>query len=112
MTLLDKTIEEATAIAPDDFDCGDDTEVSCTFDLAGFTVDDETAFFHAVLVLDSKSGHELSRTEIMRRFGIHDRDHWHTVKESMYAELIRKHGSMDEVGNREIAWRIGQMRVA
>ena len=54
-------------------------------------------------------GTDESRAEICARRGIRDRSHWHTVKESVYAELARKHGSYEEVGQREMNWRSGQM---
>ncbi|HEU0036972.1 MAG TPA: hypothetical protein VFQ53_40455 [Kofleriaceae bacterium] len=78
------------------------------FDLAGFDPDDENAFFHAVLHMDSDGpggGSDESRAGIMQRYGIRDRDHWLMVKESVYAALVQKHGSMNEVGQRELNWR-------
>ncbi|MEO8705726.1 MAG: hypothetical protein ABI867_37185 [Kofleriaceae bacterium] len=84
-----------------------------TFDVAGFDPDDEETFFNAVLHMESEGqfgGTDESRAEIMQRFGIRDRSHWHTVKESVYSLLIRKHGSMNEVGQREMNWRMGQMQ--
>lgn len=82
------------------------------FDLAGFDPDDEDAFFNAVLHMESEGqygGTDESRAEICERYGIRDRSHWHTVKESVYAVLARKHGSYDEVGQREMNWRQKQM---
>ncbi len=83
------------------------------FDTAGFDGDDEETFFNAVLHMESDGeygGTDESRAEIMARFGIRDRSHWQTVKSSVYTLLIRKHGSMDEVGQREMNWRTGQMQ--
>jgi len=82
------------------------------FDVAGFDPDDEESFFNAVLHMESEGqfgGTDESRAEICARFGIRDRSHWHTVKESVYALLARKHGSYDEVGQREMNWRQKQM---
>src|SRR5579863_6530875 len=53
-------------------------------DLAGFDPEnDEEAFFHAVLHMESEGqfgGTDESRAEIMQKYGIRDRSHWHTVK--------------------------------
>ncbi len=87
-----------------------DDEVA--FDVAGFDPDDEDAFFNAVLHMESEGvygGTDESRAEICARFGIRDRSHWHTVKESVYALLSRKYGSYEEVGQREMNWRTAQM---
>lgn len=83
------------------------------FDVAGFDADDEDSFFNAVLHMESEGmfgGTDESRAEIMSRFGIRDRSHWQTVKESVYSQLARKHGSFDEVSQREMNWRSGQMQ--
>src|SRR4051812_444354 len=83
------------------------------FDVAGFDPDDEDAFFNAVLHMESEGqfgGTDESRAEICARFGIRDRSHWHTVKESVYALLARKHGSYEEAGQREMNWRTAQMQ--
>jgi len=91
----------------------DDADEAPSFDVAGFDPDDEESFFNAVLHMESEGqfgGTDESRAEIMQQFGIRDRSHWHTVKESVYALLIRKHGSMEEVGQREMNWRTGQMQ--
>ncbi|MEO8843620.1 MAG: hypothetical protein ABI591_16550 [Kofleriaceae bacterium] len=83
------------------------------FDVAGFDPDDEDSFFNAVLHMESEGqfgGTDESRAEICARFGIRDRSHWHTVKESVYALLARKHGSYEEVGQREMNWRTAQMQ--
>jgi hypothetical protein len=88
-------------------------EEQATFDVAGFDPDDEETFFNAVLHMESEGqfgGTDESRAEIMQQFGIRDRSHWHTVKESVYSLLIRKHGSMNEVGQREMNWKMGQMQ--
>lgn len=84
------------------------------FDVAGFAVDDdEEAFFNAVLHMESEGmfgGTDESRAEIMERFGIRDRSHWQDVKESNYAVLVKKYGTIEEVGQREMNWRSGQMQ--
>jgi len=83
------------------------------FDVAGFDPNDEDAFFNAVLHMESEGqygGTDESRAEICARYGIRDRSHWHTVKESVYALLARKYGSYDEVGQVEMNWRTGQMQ--
>lgn len=88
---------------------GDDEE----FDLAGFDPNDEGAFFHAVLHMESEGqfgGTDESRAEIMQRYGLRDRSHWRTVKDSVYSQLARKHGSYEEVSQREVNWRSGQMQ--
>lgn len=86
------------------------------FDLAGFDVlNDEESFFNAVLHMESEGqfgGTDESRAEICARFGIRDRSHWHVVKESNYTMLVRKHGSGNEVSQRELNWRQGQMQRA
>jgi hypothetical protein len=82
-------------------------------DVAGFDVDDEDSFFNAVQHMESEGmfgGTDESRAEIMSRFGIRDRSHWHTVKDSVYQQLARKHGSFEEVSQREVNWRSGQMQ--
>ena len=82
-------------------------------DLAGFNPDDEESFFNAVLHMESEGqfgGTDESRAEIMARFGIRDRSHWQDVKASVYHVLIHRHGSMEEVGQREMNWRSGQMQ--
>jgi hypothetical protein len=84
------------------------------FDVAGFDVQrDEGAFFNAVLHMESEGmfgGTDESRAEICARYGIRDRSHWQTVKESNYALLARKYGSYDEVSQQEVNWRSGQMQ--
>jgi hypothetical protein len=55
-------------------------------------------------------GTDESRAEICARFGIRDRSHWQTVKESNYALLARKYGSYEEVSQQEMNWRQGQMQ--
>jgi hypothetical protein len=89
----------------------DDPDVA---DVAGFDVDrDEDSFFHAVLHMESEGmfgGTDESRAEIMARFEIRDRSHWQDVKEANYARLVHKHGSMEEVSQRELNWRSGQMQ--
>jgi len=89
-------------------------EPDTEFDVAGFAVnDDEAAFFRAVLHMESEGqfgGTDESRAEIMQQFGIRDRSHWHLVKESNYAVLARKYGSYEEVTQREMNWRQGEMQ--
>jgi hypothetical protein len=82
------------------------------FDLAGFDPDDEEAFFDAVINMESEGmfgGTDESRAEICERRGIRDRLHWQTVRDSVYAVLARKYGSYEEVSQRELNWRQGQM---
>jgi len=92
----------------------EEEEAQAEFDLAGFDpMNDEESFFHAVLHMESEGqfgGTDESRAEICARYGIRDRSHWHLVKESNYAMLVRKWGSGDEVGQRELNWRTGQMQ--
>ena len=99
----------------DEGDAGDDHDHGAQLDLAGFDPDDEDGFFHAVLHMESEGqfgGTDESRAEIMARRGIRDRSHWQDVKASVYTVLIHRHGSMEEVGQREMNWRSGQMHVA
>jgi|CXWL01.1.fsa_nt_gi hypothetical protein len=80
------------------------------FDLAGFDPDDEDAIFHAQLHMESEGeggGTDESRAEIMARYGIRDRRHWQTVRDSTYHALARKHGSMDVVLQRQMNYRQG-----
>lgn len=82
-------------------------------DIAGFDPDDEEAFFNAVQHMESEGqfgGTDESRAEICARYGIRDRSHWRTVKDGMYAILAHRYGSIDEVGQREMNWRMGQMQ--
>jgi len=83
------------------------------FDLAGFDpLGDEEGFYNAVLHMESEGqfgGTDESRAEIMQRYGIRDRMHWLTVKESCYSVLARQYGG-NEVGQREMNWRMGQMQ--
>jgi hypothetical protein len=102
--------EEEMAAADED---DGDTESDGEFDVAGFDPDDEESFFNAVLHMESEGefgGTDESRAQIMEQFGIRDRSHWQTVKESVYSLLIQKHGSMEVVGQRESNWRMGQMQ--
>lgn len=82
-------------------------------DLAGFDPDDEDGFFEAVLHMESEGqfgGTDESRAEIMARYGIRDRSHWQDVKASVYHVLAQRHGSFEEVAQREVNWRSGQMQ--
>src|SRR5262245_58056823 len=78
------------------------------FDLAGFNPNtDEENFYRAVLHMESEGqfgGTDESRAEIMARYGIRDRSHWHTVKESYYSILAQRFGG-NEVSQREMNWR-------
>ena len=82
-------------------------------DTAGFDPEhDEESFYNAVLHMESEGqfgGTDESRAEIMQRFGIRDRSHWHTVKDACYAVLARRFGG-NEVTQREMNWRQGQMQ--
>lgn len=101
--------EEEEEMSAADEDDGDGE----SFDMAGFDPDDEESFFNAVLHMESEGeygGTDESRAQIMQQFGIRDRSHWQTVKESVYSALIQKYGSMDVVGQRESNWRMGQMQ--
>src|SRR5512140_1123304 len=92
----------------------DDNTATEAFDVAGFdVVNDENAFFNAVLHMESEGqygGTDESRAEIMARYGIRDRSHWQTVKDSCYAQLAQKYGDFNEVSQRELNWRQGQMQ--
>src|SRR6185503_6596044 len=83
------------------------------FDLAGFDpLGDEEGFYNAVLHMESEGqfgGTDESRAEIMARYGIRDRMHWLTVKESCYGVLAQEYGG-NEVGQREMNWSMGQMQ--
>ena len=91
----------------------DATDDGDQFDCAGFDPDnDEESFFHAVLHMESEGqfgGTDESRAEIQQKFGIRDRSHWQTVKESCYSTLAQKYGS-NEVSQREMNWRQGEMQ--
>lgn len=89
------------------------TDAYDQFDTAGFDPDDEEAFFNAVQHMESEGmfgGTDESRAEIMARYGIRDRPHWQGVRDSVYSVLARKHGSIEEVSQREMNWRMGQMQ--
>jgi hypothetical protein len=92
----------------------DDSSDDAHYDVAGFDpANDEDAFFTAVLHMESEGqygGTDESRAEIMERYGIRDRSHWQTVKDSCYSVLLQKYGSSDEVGQQEMNWRMGQMQ--
>ena len=94
--------------AAHDDDDGEQLDLAC-FD----PTNDEGSFFNAVLHMESEGqfgGTDESRAEIMQRFGIRDRSHWHTVRDSNYAMLARKYGSSNEVSQQEMNWRQGQMQ--
>jgi len=83
------------------------------FDLAGFDPRNEEAFFEAVLHMESEGeggGTDQSRAQIMQRYGIRDRSHWQTVKDSVYGALMQVHGSIEVVSQRELNWRMGQVQ--
>lgn len=90
-----------------------DTDTGSHLDLAGFDPDHEETFFNAVLHMESEGmfgGTDESRAEICARFGIRDRLHWQAVRDSVYSVLARRHGSFEEVSQRELNWRQGQMQ--
>ena len=99
---------------PEPVDDDEDEVNDEQFDVAGFDVmNDEESFFNAVLHMESEGqfgGTDESRAEICERFGIRNRSHWQTVKESNYALLVRKYGSIEEVSQQELNWRQGQMQ--
>ena len=88
-------------------------DIVTRFITAGIASDERFAIWdpNAVFYLPLQDLVFKGREAIMERYAVRDRNHWHTVKESMYAELIRKHGSMDAVGHREMSWRIRQLRL-
>jgi len=82
-------------------------------DIAGFDPDDEEAFYNAVLHMESEGqfgGTDESRAEIMQRYGIRDRSHWQDVKNAMYHTLMARFGTIEDVMQREMNWRSGQMQ--
>ncbi|HVH47755.1 MAG TPA: hypothetical protein VM925_35710 [Labilithrix sp.] len=93
----------------------EEEEPAAAFDTAGFDPgNDEDAFFEGVLYMESEGMisptvtiTEENRAETMSKYGLRDRSHWQTVKSSCYQVLIRKHGSMDTVMQREMNWRAG-----
>ena len=94
-------------------DHGGHPHLNDQFDTAGFDPRDEDSFFNAVQHMESEGqfgGTDESRAEIMARFGIQNRMHWQNVKQSVYAVLARHYGSYDEVAQREMNWRSGQMQ--
>lgn len=93
-------------------DDGDGGHEEGGFDLAGFDPNDEEAFFHAMLHMESEGmfgGTDESRAEICARYGIRNRLHWQAVRDSVYSVLARKYGSHEEAVQREMNWRQGQM---
>ncbi len=81
-------------------------------DLAGFSVERENDFFHAVLHMESDGqygGTDESRAEIEARFEIRDRRHWQHVRDSVFSALARRYGSAEEVSQRQMNWRAGEM---
>jgi hypothetical protein len=85
---------------------------SSAIDIAGFNPDDENSFFNAILHMESEGqfgGTDESRAEICSRFGIRDRMHWQSVRDSMFHLLSQKHGSFEEVSQRQMNWRQAQM---
>ncbi len=82
------------------------------FDTAGFDWDgDEGGFFHAVLHMESEGemgGTDESRAKVSQKYGIRNRSHWQDVKAAVYQMLIRKHGSIEVVSQREMNWRTGE----
>ena len=103
-----------TVAEPEDDPASDEADDDDTpaFDLAGFDPNDEGAFFHAVLHMESEGmfgGTDESRAEICARYGIRDRLHWQTIRDSMFHILARKYGSYEEAVQQEMNWRQGQM---
>ena len=97
-----------------DVSADDDADKHDGFDLAGFDPNnDDNAFVsrgapHGVGGSVRPETDE-SRAEIMQTYGIRDRSHWQTVKESCYSVLAQKYGS-NEVGQREMNWRQSEMQ--
>jgi hypothetical protein len=96
----------------EDADDGDATKFhpgSEALDVAGFDVEgDEDGFFRAVQHMESEGlmgGTDESRAEIMAMYELRDRAHWQDVKDAVYEALVEKHGSMDEVMQRETNYR-------
>lgn len=82
-------------------------------DLAGFDLEDEDAFFHAIFELETDGamgGTDAGRAQVTRTYGIRDHAHWLEVKQNVYTALIHKHGSWQEVAQREANWRMGQQQ--
>lgn len=89
-------------------------EEQAQFDLAGFDPNDEEAFFEAVLYMESEgmiapnvtiTEEDRERTE--RKYGIRDRSHWHTVKESVYATICKNKygGDFNSLAQAEFNWK-------
>lgn len=85
------------------------------FDLAGFDPRaDEDGFWETMLYMESEGmiapnvtiGEE-DRERAMRKYGIRDQEHWHTVKASVYARLVALHGGEDVVNQRMMNHRAG-----
>jgi hypothetical protein len=98
---------------PEEEEAEEEQASQVVLDLAGFDPRDENAFFEAVLHMESEGemgGTDQSRADIMRRYGIRDRSHWQTVKDSVYHVLMQTYGSIEEVSQREMNWRMGQMQ--
>jgi len=99
--------------APEEEDAAPEQEEQAAYDLAGFNPNDEKSFFEAVLHMESEGeggGTDESRARIMDRYRIRDRMHWQTVKESVYAALAQRFGSMDVVMQQEMNFRQGQVQ--
>lgn len=96
------------------------------FDIARFDPErDEEAFFEAVLYMDSEGMiapnviiTEENHTETEKKFGIRDREHWQTVRDSCWAVLGHKYGGggdesgilksdMDAAMQANMNWRQG-----
>lgn len=85
------------------------------FDTAGFDPEnDEESFFEGVLYMDSEGMiapnviiTEENHTETERKFGIRDRRHWQTVRDSCWSVLARKYGSIEAAMQRNMNWRQG-----
>jgi hypothetical protein len=110
--------ERMAAPEPDDDESvnveesSDDDDGDVQLDIAGFDPNDEDAFYTACLHMDSdglQGGTDQSRAELMRKYGIRDRLHWQTVRDSMYHVLAGTYGSIEMVAQRQANWRGGHM---
>jgi hypothetical protein len=73
---------------------------------------DEDGFFETVLHMESEGaggGTDESRARLMQKYGIRDRSHWQDVKQAVYQSLTGKYGSFEEVSQREMNFRMGQV---
>lgn len=79
------------------------------FDTAGFDpMNDEEAYFEAEHLMESEGmfgGTDEDRARIKAQYGIQGTQHWHTVKESVWQVLARKHGSFEEAAQRMVNFK-------